>query len=82
MAVDRELGSRSLSSAMMQERQARVYVSQLKRRKLHAFEPWPGPFNIRHVLRNPRSGALITSMWDLEFSVLFYFLLNRWSVSL
>ncbi|EPS29627.1 hypothetical protein PDE_04577 [Penicillium oxalicum 114-2] len=64
MAVDRELGSRSLSSAMMQERQARVYVSQLKRRKLHAFEPWPGPFNIRHVLRNPRSGALITSIWS------------------
>ncbi|KAJ5493390.1 hypothetical protein N7539_002136 [Penicillium diatomitis] len=64
MAVERELGSRWSSTAVMKERQARVYVSQLKRRKLHKFEPWPSPFNIRHVLRNPRSGALITTTLD------------------
>ncbi|KAF7718986.1 Uncharacterized protein PECH_000166 [Penicillium ucsense] len=61
MAVERELGSSWSSTAVMKERQSRVYVSQLKRRKLHKFEPWPSPFNFRHVLRNPRSGALITT---------------------
>lgn len=63
VGVDREVGARVTCSAELQDRQASVYVSQLKRKRLHVFEPWRGPFNIRHVLRNPRSGALITSKY-------------------
>lgn len=61
VGVDREVQAHVLSAAELQDRQASVYMSQLKRNKLHKFEPWPGNWNIRHVLRNPRSGALITS---------------------
>lgn len=63
VGVDREVGARIASSSELQDRQASVYVSQLRRKRLHDFEPWPGPYNIRHVLRNPRSGVLITSTY-------------------
>ncbi|CEJ56648.1 hypothetical protein PMG11_02849 [Penicillium brasilianum] len=61
IGVDREVGTHVFSAPELQDRQASIYVSQLKRTKLHQFEPWPGPCNIRHVLRHPRSGILITS---------------------
>ncbi|KAJ5892197.1 uncharacterized protein N7473_008425 [Penicillium subrubescens] len=61
VGVDREIGARRVSSSELQDRQASVHVSQLRCKRLHDFEPWPGPWNIRHVLRSPRSGILITS---------------------
>ncbi|KAF3387144.1 hypothetical protein F1880_001246 [Penicillium rolfsii] len=61
VGVDREIGSRLVSSSELQDRQASIYASQLRRKRLHNFEPCPGPYNIRHVLRSPRSGILITS---------------------
>ena len=60
---DREIGSRILPNYLQQEKQARIYVSQLHRKKLHQFEPWPD-YSIQHVLRNPRSGILIASMYQ------------------
>lgn len=60
VGVDREIGTRLVSSSELQGRQASVYVSQLRRKRLHDFQAWPGPYNIRHVLRSPRSGVLIT----------------------
>ncbi|KAJ5676114.1 hypothetical protein N7462_009011, partial [Penicillium macrosclerotiorum] len=61
VGADRELGTRILSSSTRQEQVARCYLSQVRRKKLHQFEPWPNDYSIRHVLRNPRSGALIAS---------------------
>ncbi|KAJ5103876.1 hypothetical protein N7532_004405 [Penicillium argentinense] len=60
LSNDSELGSRILPPSLQQERQARAYVSQLHRKKLHQFEPWPD-YSIQHVIRNPRSGILIAS---------------------
>lgn len=59
---EREIGSRILPLYLQQEKQARIYVSQLHRKKLHQFEPWPD-YSIQHVLRNPRSGILIASKY-------------------
>ncbi|CAI7567558.1 unnamed protein product [Penicillium glandicola] len=56
--IQREIGAIQSSSAR-QEQQALIQASQLRRRELHRFEPWPNSYSIRHVLRNPRSGTLI-----------------------
>ncbi|KAJ5211536.1 uncharacterized protein N7498_003182, partial [Penicillium cinerascens] len=60
VGADREIGSRLPASAR-HDQQARVYASQLWKKKLHQFEPWPKDYSIRHVVRNPRSGILIAS---------------------
>ncbi|KAJ5820376.1 hypothetical protein N7474_005967 [Penicillium riverlandense] len=59
--VPREIATNLLSGSARREQQAVVYASQLQRKKLHEFEPWPDHYSIRHVLRNPKSGILIAS---------------------
>ncbi|KAJ5167724.1 uncharacterized protein N7482_003318 [Penicillium canariense] len=61
VGADREIRARASTLATLRDEQAGIYVSQLRRRKLHQFEPWPDDYSMRHVLRNPRSGALITT---------------------
>ncbi|KAJ5670740.1 uncharacterized protein N7477_006103 [Penicillium maclennaniae] len=56
----REIGSPLPATARL-DHQAQIYASQLRRKKLHQFEPFPKDYSIRHVLRNPRSGILIAS---------------------
>ncbi|KAJ5787071.1 hypothetical protein N7457_002061 [Penicillium paradoxum] len=58
--LQREIGGLGFSSSARQQ-QTRIQASQLRRRELHRFEPWPNSYSIRHVLRNPRSGTLIAS---------------------
>lgn len=66
--VPREIAANLLSGSARREQQAIVYASQLQRKKLHEFEPWPSHYSIRHVLRNPKSGILIAS--ECPFSVM------------
>lgn len=40
-----------------------VYASQMRRRELHQFEPWPDGYSIGHVVRSRRSGGLIAGGW-------------------
>jgi hypothetical protein len=68
--VPREIATNLLSGSARREQQAVVYASQLQRKKLHEFEPWPDHYSIRHVLRNPKSGILIAS--ECSFSAVMY----------
>lgn len=61
MGVDREIGTRCISKSARQEQQGLIYASQVRRKELHRFEPWPDEYSIRQVLRNQRSGILIAS---------------------
>lgn len=61
VGADGETGVHIPSPAARRDQQARAYASQIRRKKLHQFEPWPNDYSIRHVLRNPRSGILIAS---------------------
>lgn len=55
------LGTQQISQAARREQQGLVYTSQLRRRKVHRFEPWPDEYSIKHVVRSQRSGALVAS---------------------
>ncbi|KAL4999255.1 hypothetical protein BDV10DRAFT_184420 [Aspergillus recurvatus] len=59
--AQREVGSLPVSSLVEHEQRGLAYASQLRRKQLHQFEPWPDQYTIKHVVRNPRSGILIAS---------------------
>lgn len=62
IGADWEIGSQRCSASARQEQHASIYASQLKRKKLHRFEPWPNDYYIKHLIRNPHSGILIAGM--------------------
>ncbi|KAJ5239415.1 hypothetical protein N7468_004034 [Penicillium chermesinum] len=59
IGADREVGSQPTSRNLRQEQYARIYVSQLGRRKVHEFKPWPDEYSIRNLIRHQDSGILI-----------------------
>ncbi|KAM0088785.1 hypothetical protein ACP6JD_007890 [Aspergillus fumigatus] len=61
LGVEREIGAQPISKPLRQEQQGLTYASQISRKQLHRFEPWPSDYTIKHVLRNNRSGILIAS---------------------
>lgn len=62
IGADREVGACLLRS-VRSEQHALTYATQMRRKELHRFEPWPNDYSIKHVLRNTRSGILIASMF-------------------
>ncbi|KAH1955857.1 hypothetical protein KXV37_006723 [Aspergillus fumigatus] len=61
LGVEREIGAQPISKPLRQEQQGLTYASQISRKQLHRFEPWPSDYTIKHVLRNNSSGILIAS---------------------
>ncbi|OJJ86746.1 uncharacterized protein ASPGLDRAFT_23900 [Aspergillus glaucus CBS 516.65] len=59
IGCDREIGAQNITHPVRKEHQGLVYASQMRRRVLHRFEPWPDEYSIRHALRNKRSGVLV-----------------------
>lgn len=68
MQARREIGALPATSSVEHEQRGLAYASQFRRKQLHQFEPWPGQYTIKHIVRNPRSGILIAS----KFSALCY----------
>ncbi|KAL4802752.1 hypothetical protein BDV18DRAFT_60752 [Aspergillus unguis] len=61
LQAKREVGAFPVTRAVEQEQRGLAYASQLRRKQLHQFEPWPDQYTIKHIVRNPRSGILIAS---------------------
>ncbi|KAL4929257.1 uncharacterized protein BDV17DRAFT_262203 [Aspergillus undulatus] len=61
MQVQREVGAFPKPGSIEHEQRGLAYASQLRRKELHQFEPWPDQYTVKHVVRNPRSGILIAS---------------------
>ncbi|BCR84412.1 uncharacterized protein ACHE_11814S [Aspergillus chevalieri] len=59
IGCEREIGAQNVAHPVRREHQGLVYASQMRRRELHRFEPWPDEYSIRHVLRNKHSGVLV-----------------------
>ncbi|KAL3415427.1 hypothetical protein V8F44DRAFT_486374 [Aspergillus fumigatus] len=64
LGVEREIGAQPISKPLRQEQQGLTYASQISRKQLHLFEPWPSDYTIKHVLRNNSSGILIAILYD------------------
>lgn len=62
IGIERETGTSDLRSAS-QEHHGLAYASQMRRKELHRFEPWPSNYSIKHVLRDTRSGTVVASMF-------------------
>ena len=62
IGCEQELGgAQKIPKPARREQQGLVYTSQLRRREVHRFEPWPDDYSIKHVVRSQRSGALVAS---------------------
>ncbi|KAG2412015.1 hypothetical protein HFD88_009571 [Aspergillus terreus] len=61
LGINQEIGALNISKSVRQEQRGLLYASQVRRSRLHQFEPWPNDYTIKQVLRNKRSGILIAS---------------------
>ncbi|EAW08454.1 uncharacterized protein ACLA_031890 [Aspergillus clavatus NRRL 1] len=61
LGTEREVGAQIWSRPFRQEQHGLTYASQVTRKQIHRFEPWPNDYSIKHVIRNNRSGILIAS---------------------
>ena len=62
IGCEQELGgAQKIPKPARREQQGLVYTSQLRRREVHRFAPWPDEYSIKHEVRSQRSGALVAS---------------------
>ncbi|KAL5333481.1 hypothetical protein BJX70DRAFT_61467 [Aspergillus crustosus] len=61
MQAQREVGAAPTLRPVEHEQIGLAYASQIRRKQLHQFEPWPDQYTIKQIVRNPRSGILIAS---------------------
>ncbi|GAB1211578.1 hypothetical protein ATERTT37_000701 [Aspergillus terreus] len=61
LGINQEIGALNISKSVRQEQRGLLYASQVRRSRLHQFEPWPNDYTIKQVLRNKRSGILIAN---------------------
>lgn len=59
IGLEKQIGAHGASKGLRLEWQGQAYVSQLQRRRLHRFEPWPSRFSVGHIVRSKISGVLV-----------------------